>query len=75
MFTFIVFERKHPFWANLIQKIIIVSLEYFRFRPNYTLFEEIWSKIQKYLLKVYKVKLGTYNHSQNIHRISENIFT
>ena len=27
MFTFFVFNWKHPFWANLVQKIKIVSLK------------------------------------------------
>ena len=38
IFTFAVLDRKHPFWANLIQKIKIVSFEYAEFHGGLNFF-------------------------------------
>ena len=52
VFTFFVFNRKRPFWENLVQKIKIVSLglnlvaSLIRICRN-TLFAQIWFKMSE----------------------------
>ena len=81
LFTFFVFEWKYSFWANLVQKIKIISwswnlvpglIRIFRIQWYCSRFLFLWEILffgefgPKSQTYMFKLKFGTYNNSQNI---------